>query len=194
MRSFWIGGCVRVRLLRVAVCFGFVMSAVCVAPSAHGDRERVRGSHGTVVAENGMVLRGESVDTTMGFTPLEGLVMGTRGGDMDPGIIFHLANKAGMSLDQINTANAGKLRAVCAFQAGGDGNFQVNPIVYDGTMYITTVNRTLALDASDCKPIWKYTWTPRARKVWTRSRPNTGQWWLWKTTSASPKRRMASSM
>lgn len=34
--------------------------------------------------------RGKSIDTTMGFTPMEGLVMGTRSGSIDPGIIFHL--------------------------------------------------------------------------------------------------------
>ena len=47
---------------------------------------------------------GESVDHSMGLTPAEGLVMGTRGGDMDPAIIFHLAAKSGMSLEEINKA------------------------------------------------------------------------------------------
>jgi len=47
---------------------------------------------------------GQSVDHSMGLTPAEGLVMGTRGGDMDPAIIFHLAAKANMSLEQINEA------------------------------------------------------------------------------------------
>ncbi len=44
---------------------------------------------------------GKSVDTSMGFTPLEGVVMGTRSGDIDPAITFFLAGK-GMSLDEIN--------------------------------------------------------------------------------------------
>lgn len=39
------------------------------------------------------IKNGKSVDTSMGFTPLEGLIMGTRSGDLDPGIIFHLAKK-----------------------------------------------------------------------------------------------------
>jgi acetate kinase len=38
----------------------------------------------------------------MGLTPLEGLVMGTRSGDIDPGVIFHLARVAGMSIDEID--------------------------------------------------------------------------------------------
>lgn len=45
---------------------------------------------------------GVSVDTTMGLTPLEGLVMGTRSGDIDPAIVFHLARNAAMSIDEID--------------------------------------------------------------------------------------------
>lgn len=44
---------------------------------------------------------GESFDTSMGLTPLEGLVMGTRGGDMDPAIIEFLHHKEGMTIDEI---------------------------------------------------------------------------------------------
>ncbi|MBD1389225.1 acetate kinase [Neiella sp. HB171785] len=46
---------------------------------------------------------GKSVDTSMGMTPLEGVVMGTRSGDFDPAIIFHLVDKLGYSLDEVNT-------------------------------------------------------------------------------------------
>lgn len=45
---------------------------------------------------------GEAVDTSMGLTPLAGLVMGTRTGDIDPSIIFHLSRSAGLSIDQID--------------------------------------------------------------------------------------------
>ena len=47
------------------------------------------------------VRRGRPVDTSMGFTPLEGLVMGTRGGDLDPGVLLHLMRDAGMAADDI---------------------------------------------------------------------------------------------
>lgn len=47
------------------------------------------------------VRNGQSVDTSMGLTPLEGLVMGTRSGDIDPAIIFHLYDSLGMSIDNI---------------------------------------------------------------------------------------------
>ncbi|MBK1878093.1 acetate/propionate family kinase [Pelagicoccus mobilis] len=46
---------------------------------------------------------GSCVDTTMGLTPLEGLVMGTRSGDIDPGIILHLSRSLGMSIEEIDT-------------------------------------------------------------------------------------------
>lgn len=44
---------------------------------------------------------GRSVDTSMGFTPLEGLVMGTRSGDLDPEIVGYLASKEGVSVEQV---------------------------------------------------------------------------------------------
>ncbi len=49
------------------------------------------------------IKNGQCVDTSMGLTPLEGLVMGTRCGDLDPAVMFHLHDKLGMSVDQINT-------------------------------------------------------------------------------------------
>jgi acetate kinase len=45
---------------------------------------------------------GVSVDTTMGLTPLEGLVMGTRSGDIDPGVFGYLADQAGLTIDELN--------------------------------------------------------------------------------------------
>jgi acetate kinase len=47
---------------------------------------------------------GRSVDTSMGLTPLEGLVMGTRSGDLDPAILAHLHRELGWSLDEIDHA------------------------------------------------------------------------------------------
>ncbi|WP_424891236.1 acetate kinase [Streptomyces sp. XH2] len=49
------------------------------------------------------VERGRCVDTSMGLTPLEGLVMGTRSGDLDPAVLLHLSRNAGMSTDEIDT-------------------------------------------------------------------------------------------
>jgi acetate kinase len=49
------------------------------------------------------IKNGKSVDTSMGLTPLEGLVMGTRCGDIDPAIIFHLHDALNYSVEEINT-------------------------------------------------------------------------------------------
>ena len=46
---------------------------------------------------------GRAVDTSMGLTPLEGLVMGTRPGDLDPGLLIHLIRDRGMSADEVST-------------------------------------------------------------------------------------------
>lgn len=46
---------------------------------------------------------GISVDTTMGFTPLEGLLMGTRSGDLDPSLILYIMGKEGLSLSEAGT-------------------------------------------------------------------------------------------
>ncbi|MEU4097939.1 acetate kinase [Streptomyces sp. NPDC026673] len=45
---------------------------------------------------------GECVETSMGLTPLEGLVMGTRSGDLDPAVVFHLARVGGMPVAEID--------------------------------------------------------------------------------------------
>jgi acetate kinase len=45
---------------------------------------------------------GRSVETSMGMTPLEGLVMGTRGGDIDPGVLLHLLTAGGMSVGALD--------------------------------------------------------------------------------------------
>ncbi|WP_104202589.1 acetate/propionate family kinase [Billgrantia saliphila] len=48
------------------------------------------------------VWQGQSLDTSMGLTPLEGLVMGTRSGDVDPGLHAHLSRQLGWSLERID--------------------------------------------------------------------------------------------
>ncbi|RKN17970.1 acetate kinase [Micromonospora musae] len=74
---------------------------------------------------------GRSVATSMGMSPLEGLVMGTRSGDLDPTIIFHLRREGGLSVDEIDDllnhrsglqglAGANDMREVLARRADGD--------------------------------------------------------------------------
>jgi acetate kinase len=49
------------------------------------------------------VQNGNSIDTSMGFTPLEGLLMGTRSGDLDPAVVLHIMNKEELSMHEANT-------------------------------------------------------------------------------------------
>jgi acetate kinase len=75
---------------------------------------------------------GRSVDTTMGFTPLEGVVMGTRAGSLDPGLLLHLLREPGASVDELHavlhhgsglrglSGVSGDLREVVAARDRGD--------------------------------------------------------------------------
>lgn len=49
-----------------------------------------------------VIKNGESVDTSLGMTPLEGVMMGTRSGDIDAGIVFYLVEKLGYSIEQVD--------------------------------------------------------------------------------------------
>lgn len=61
------------------------------------------------------IQNGISIDTSMGFTPLEGLIMGTRSGDLDPEILLYLQKQKGMTIDEIETLlnKESGLRGIC---------------------------------------------------------------------------------
>jgi acetate kinase len=67
------------------------------------------------------IAAGKPIDTSMGLTPMEGLVMGTRSGDIDPGIISYLWRTAGMGLDEIETMLN---RRSGMFGLSGDGDLR----------------------------------------------------------------------
>ena len=84
---------------------------------------------------------GVAIDTSMGLTPLAGLVMGTRSGDIDPSIIFHLVRSANMKVDEIDNllnrnsglkgiAGANDFREVREFIDAGDEKAQLAYDVY----------------------------------------------------------------
>ena len=62
-----------------------------------------------------VVKNGRPIDTTMGLTPLQGIIMGTRSGDVDPGVLIYLAREKNMSIDEIDTLLNKKsgLKALC---------------------------------------------------------------------------------
>lgn len=69
------------------------------------------------------VRNGKSVDTSMGLTPLEGLIMGTRSGDMDPAIITYLAQKEGISAEEV-IAVCNKKSGVLGLSDGFSSDFR----------------------------------------------------------------------
>jgi acetate kinase len=96
------------------------------APAAKG---RVILAHLGSGASLAAVFRGESVDTSMGFTPTAGLVMGTRSGDLDPGLVYYLARTEDMTAAQFQnmvnhesgllgvSGRSSDLRDLCAREA-----------------------------------------------------------------------------
>lgn len=66
---------------------------------------------------------GVSIDTSMGFTPLEGLVMGTRCGDIDPAIVLYIMTNEGLSINEVNT--------MLNFHSGLQGLSGVSSDMYD---------------------------------------------------------------
>ena len=84
--------------------YGFHGLSHAYAARAAGDARRVVTCHLGAGASLCAVLQGRSVDTTMGFTPLEGLVMATRSGSVDPGLLLWLQQHEGLSADEMAEA------------------------------------------------------------------------------------------
>jgi len=74
------------------------------------------------------------------------------------------------ALNEITTENVSRLRESCSFQTGEQSKFQSGPIVYDGRMYVTTTHATEAVDATTCRLLWRYDWTPRTKDGWLTNR------------------------
>ena len=93
---------------------------------------------------------GKSYDTSMGFTPLEGLPMGTRIGDVDPGVVMELARKLNMSIDELEnylnkecglkglSGGVSDVKSLLRLQGEGDvaAKFALDYFIYRITKYI----------------------------------------------------------
>lgn len=95
------------------------------------------GNGASVCAVDG----GRSIETSMGMTPLEGLVMGTRSGDLDPAVLFHLHREAGLGFDELERmlnrdsglkglTGQGDMRDVQAAASAGDDRAEAALAVY----------------------------------------------------------------
>ena len=83
--------------------YEYIMQALLAMDATRAGRVIIAhlGNGASVVA----VRDGMSIDTSMGFTPTSGLVMGTRCGDVDPGILLYLLKEKGMSVDAMATCS-----------------------------------------------------------------------------------------
>ena len=108
---------------------------------------------------------GASVDTTMGFTPLEGLVMGTRSGSVDPGLLVWLARQ-GITVDELDRglehesgllglAGTGDMRTVLSNAGAGDADAQLALEVF--------LYRLLPRDRGDRRRRWTGSTSLRSR-------------------------------
>ncbi len=82
--------------------YAYLLEEVAKVGSPEEARGRVILAHLGAGASLAAVRGGHSFDTSMGFTPASGLVMGTRSGDLDPGLVRFLARKEGMTADQFD--------------------------------------------------------------------------------------------
>ena len=127
--------------------YGFHGLSHAYAARRAGGASRVVSCHLGAGASLCAVLDGRSVDTTMGFTPLEGLVMATRSGSVDPGLVLWLVNQAGM--DPAAVADGLERRAGLAGLTGGSGDMREVPVpslAYD--VYIHRLRKEIAAMAA----------------------------------------------
>ncbi|MDO5652253.1 MAG: acetate kinase [Moraxella sp.] len=89
--------------------YGFHGSSHAYVSHRASELTAAAAPHGWLVAHLGngcsatAVYNGQSLDTSMGLTPLEGLMMGTRSGDVDPSLHIHLHRTLGLSIEEIDT-------------------------------------------------------------------------------------------
>lgn len=106
------------------------------------------------------ILGGRSVDTTMGFTPLDGLVMATRSGSIDPGLVLWLAAHVGMPPEEVAStlehrsgllglAGTADMRAILAAEAAGDEAATLALGVYLHRLRASVAAMTAALGGLD---------------------------------------------
>jgi acetate kinase len=107
------------------------------------------------------VLGGVSVDTTMGFTPLDGLVMATRSGSVDPGLLVWLEEHVGMPPSELASTleyrsglfgltGSADMREVLASESAGEANAALAISVYLHRLRACIAGMAAALDGLDC--------------------------------------------
>jgi alcohol dehydrogenase (cytochrome c) len=75
-----------------------------------------------------------------------------------------------VALDQINAGNVGALKDVCVYDTGLAAQAQSSPVLYQGRIYFTAAQTTVAIDAKSCKEIWRYDWRLKGKALSTVNR------------------------
>jgi acetate kinase len=118
-----------------------VMQSVAAHLGVDAGKLRIISCHLGNGASASAIEHGRSVDTSMGMTPLEGLVMGTRGGDVDPGVLLHLLHSKAIdaeALDDVLNTKSGMqgltgthdMREIDRRAAAGDEGCRVAISIY----------------------------------------------------------------
>ncbi|HEX6762818.1 MAG TPA: acetate/propionate family kinase [Gaiellaceae bacterium] len=121
---------------------------------------RIVSCHLGAGASLAAVSGGASVDTTMGFTPLEGIVMATRSGSVDPGLILWLEEHAGMPSSELaatlenrsgllGLTGSADMRTILAAERDGDGDAALAVGVYLHRLRAAVAAMTAAMDGLD---------------------------------------------
>jgi acetate kinase len=122
---------------------------------------RIVSCHLGAGASLAAVFRGRSVDTTMGFTPLEGLVMATRSGSVDPGLILWLLEHGGLSPAEVaaaleersgltGLAGTPDMRRILELESAGDAGARLAVDVYVHRLRAGIAAMAAAMDGLDC--------------------------------------------
>jgi acetate kinase len=128
--------------------------------SDSGSGLRLVSCHLGAGASLAAVRDGRSVDTTMGFTPLDGLVMATRSGSVDPGLVLWLQTHAGIPADELGDAlenrsglaglaGTGNLREILARATAGEAQAELAREVYLHRLAASVAAMTAALGGLD---------------------------------------------
>lgn len=134
-------------VMQVAIADKIVRANVIAYLGTLGNASSVRADHGgSVVAK---LMDGPSVDEL-------------RNAASDTKNWLHASKdyqgQRFVGASQITAANASRLRPTCIYRSDNIVSMQTSPLVYNGIMYITMDEVTVAIDATSCRQVWSYTW------------------------------------
>ena len=130
--------------------------------AGHGmESTNAQSSQSAASSDGGGVAQGSSKTRTLALTGPTQKELSAASTATDNWLFYNkgYSGERHSSLKQINTDNVMDLQRTCTYDVGDLGGFQVTPQVYKGVMFITSMTKTLALDATTCKLIWEHDYT-----------------------------------